>query len=281
MNAIYLTLIILGCTAQNITKKAYAQKTTGGVFFFNALTSLSAMLFFAVTSGKLEWDMGVLPYSIAFAVFHSVVMIFSVLAITCGSLSLTTLITSYSLMLPALYGLIFLHDPVSFGLVPGFILLMLSLVLINQKGDGSPVTLKWIIFVTLAFIANGMCSVVQKMQQIAFDGAYKSEFMIIALATSTIAMSIFAVLKERGDIRTYVKYGWLPGILCGLFNGLSNLFVMILSGRMSLSLMFPLISDGGIITTYIISRFFYRERLSKRQLAGFLLGVVSVVFLNI
>ena len=64
-------------------------------------------------------------------------------------------------------------------------------------------------------------------------------------------------------------------------NGIVNLFVMILSGKMPVALMFPLISAGGIIVTYIVSRFFYKEKLTKMQFAGFILGIASVVFLHI
>lgn len=59
-----------------------------------------------------------------------------------------------------------------------------------------------------------------------------------------------------------------------------NLFVMILTGLMPVSLMYPLISAGGIIVTYIVSKFFYKESLTKAQLIGFILGIGSVVLLN-
>ena len=126
-----------------------------------------------------------------------------------------------------------------------------------------------------------MCTVVQKMQQDAFGGNYKNEFMIVALAVVTLFMMVFAIIKEHKEIKTYLKAGWHWAILCGLLNGMVNLFVMILSGKMAVSLMFPLISAGGLIITYIVARFCYREKLTKIQLAGFVLGVFAVIFLNI
>jgi multidrug transporter EmrE-like cation transporter len=45
--------------------------------------------------------------------------------------------------------------------------------------------------------------------------------------------------------------------------------------------MFPLISAGGLIVTFIVSRFFYKEKLTRTQLVGFLLGLFAVIFLNI
>lgn len=281
MNVFYLISIILAMSLQNAVKKAYTNKNGGGVYFFGVLTCLSATLFFVVTSGGFEWNLKVLPYSLAFATAYSVTIVAGVLAINCGSLSLTSLVVSYSLMIPTLYGLVFLKESISFGFYPGILLLVISLVLINKKAESEPVNFKWMIYAILAFLGNGMCTVFQKMQQVAFDGAYKNELMIIALISGALVLGILSLIKERKQIGTYAKQGWYFGALSGVFTGTVNLFVMVLSGKMSASLMYPLISAGGIIATYLISRWIYKEELTKRQLIGFVLGIASVIFLNI
>ena len=60
-----------------------------------------------------------------------------------------------------------------------------------------------------------------------------------------------------------------------------NLLVMILSAAMSVSVMFPLISAGGIVVTFLISFFIYRENLSKKQYAGLAVGILAILFLSI
>lgn len=282
MSVLYLILIIFGCAFQNIIKKPYTQKTAGkGVYFFSLLSSLAAMLFFIITSDSFEWDKGLVIYSALFALSYMTATVFGLAAVTYGALSLTTLIISYSLMLPTAYGLMFLNDPIGPGLFPGLILLVASLFLINPKSADTPLTPKWIVCVFLAFVGNGMCSVVQKMQQIAFNGDYKNEFMILALVMVVILLSVFVIVKESKEIKTYAKAGWHISLASGIANGMVNLFVMILSGIIPVSLMFPMISAGGIIVTYFVSRFFYKEKLTKTQLVGFVLGIASVVFLNI
>lgn len=281
LNVFYLVAIIIGISGQSIVKKPYTQKTNGGgVYFFSTVLSVAALLFFVVTASKLDFDASFIPYSIGFAASYAVATVFMVLSVAYGSLSLTSLFISYSLMIPTFYGLI-LGDPVSKGFIPGIILLVISLFLTNKSDEKAKFSLKWIIFVMLAFVGNGMCSVVQKMQQVASDGKYKNEFMIIALAVVTIFMSLMSLFTERKQIKDYAKSGWHWALICGLLNGIVNLFVMILSERIPVSLMFPLISAGGLIVTYIVSRFFYKEKLSKTQFVGFLFGLAAVVFLNI
>lgn len=281
MDILYLLAIILGISGQSIVKKPYTQKTNGaGVYFFNTLLSAAALLFFVVTSSKFSFDISFIPYSISFAVSYAVASVFMVLAIAYGSLSLTSLFISYSLLIPTFYGLI-IGDPIGKGFIPGMILLVISLFLTNKSGEKANVSFKWLSFVFLSFLGNGMCTVVQKMQQIASNGAYKNEFMIVALAIVIVVMLIMSVLKERTEIKFFAKVGWHWAVICGVLNGMVNLFVMILSGKMPVSLMFPLISAGGLIVTFLVSRFCYKEKLTKLQLAGFLCGVASVVCLNV
>ena len=281
MNVVYLLSVILGVSAQDITKKIYTKKSNNGTFIFGAIMSLAAMAFFALLAGKMEWELGFLPYSLGFAVAYSLVTVCGVSAIACGPLSITTLVVSYSLMLPTLYGLVFLGDPITVGLIVGIVLLIVSLFLVTQKNKEAPLTLKWGVYVALTFIGNGMCSVVQKMQQDAFDGHYKNEFMIAAYAMVAVALFVFSLLKERPVLKQNAKAGWYLAIFCGAMNGMVNLFILILQGRMPLSVMFPLVSAGGIIVTYLISKFVYKEKLTALQFVGFLLGIASVVLLNL
>ncbi len=282
MSVFYLVSIILGLALQNIVKKPFAQKAAGkGVYFFSLLASLAATVFFLLTAGDFAWHGGLLLYAVFFALSYAAATVFALEAVVHGSLSLTALIVSYSLMIPTFYGLFFLDDPISFGLFPGLLLLVVSLFLINPKKTDLSVSLKWIVCVVLAFVGNGMCSVLQKMQQIAFDGAYKNEFMILSLAIVSVILGFLVIVKERKDVKAVARYGWLPALICGAANGVVNLFVMILSALMPVSLMFPMISAGGIAVTYIVSRFFYKERLTKTQFIGFLIGIASVVFFNI
>lgn len=136
-------------------------------------------------------------------------------------------------------------------------------------------------FVAVSFVGNGMCSVVQKAQQVTFDGKMKNEFMIIALLIAVAVLFTASLVKEKKDIPNCLKNGWYLCAATGLFNGMVNLFVMILAGMMQVSVMFPLISAGGIITTFIMSRFTFRESFSRSQLFGFIFGVAAVVLLNL
>ena len=281
-NATLLCLAAIGISMQATLKKYYTRKGCRGVFIFTAVSVSSACLFFIVSSGfNLNFTKEVLPYSIGFGVSYCLAVVTSFLAVKIGSLSLTSLITSYSLIVPTFYGLIFLDEAASVTFFVGFAILLVSLFLINSKRDGKTVSLPWMIAVLISFIGNGVCSTFQNVQQKKFEGMYKNELMVIALGGVAIVLFATALLKEKDDIIPSLRGGAHAMIACGLANGAVNMVVMLLAVRMNASLMFPIISAGGIVLTWSVSKFIYKEKLTKYQNAALVLGIIAVVLMNI
>ena len=282
MSILYLIIIIAGVSGQNVAKKLYTGRAgTSGAYLFTSLTALFSMVFFLVTSRGISWNFGIAPYSVAFALSFAAATLFSLLAVANGPLSLSSLMISYSLMIPTFYGIVFLKEPMTLYFLIGLGLLAISIFLVNKKNDESPITPKWLLFVFLSFAGNGLCSTFQKMQQHAFDGEYKNEFMIISLAIVFLIFAVAALVTNKGSFRHDLYHARFTAVASGVMNGVVNLLVMVLSGMMPVSVMFPLISAGGIIVTYIISKVFYKEKLTKIQFVGFLTGLASIVFLSI
>ena len=294
MNALLLTLVVFGITTQHVTKKIYNQKNSGGAYTFSAISALVALLFFLIVSGgKLQFSAAIIPHAIGFAVTYSLSIVFTFLAIKEGPLSITSLITSYSLLIPSIYGLIAWGEEFTYLLLVGIVLLVISIFLVQfdpkkvamdaktHPIEKKPLTLKWALYVSLAFIGGGGCSAFQKDQQLKFDGAYKNEFMIVALFITFIAISICALVFEKREVITYIRRGALLSSIGGAANGAVNLIVMMLSLRMAASVMFPIISAGGIVMASILSMTVYKEKLSAFQKVGLILGVSAIVVLNV
>lgn len=283
MNYFLLFLTAGLVTAQQAITKQYNIKTRSrNVFIYTALVNLAAMMFFVVISGfKLDFNLSILPYSIGFAVANVSALAGMTIALGAGQLALTSLIISYSLIIPTLYGLIFLKDGATSFTYIGIVLLVISLYFLNAKKENEKISLKWLIFVSISFVGNGMCSVVQKIEQSTFDGAYKSEFMILALLIVCVSMFTVGMLgkcKDRwGAVCDALKYAPAKG----LANGGVNFLVMVLTATIPNSILFPSISSFGIIFTYLLSKAVYKEEYSNKQKLGFVLGVISAIVLNI
>lgn len=289
INALLLLAVVAILAIASVINKLYNKDNDEkGVYAIAAVRTFSAMLVFVVVAlatspdGRLHFTPEIIGYSVGFAVAFGTCMVCNLLAVRYGSLSLTTLMVSYSLLIPTLYGLLFLGETVKKELIYGILCLVLSLFLIHYKKEGKGFSLKWIIFVLLCFVGNGMCSTVQRMQQISFNNQFSYEFMIIALGILTLFLLGFALgSAPKESVRT-IKKGWFWGAVYGVTNGLMNFFVMLLNkNQMPASVMFPIISGGSILLVVAVSRIFFKERLTKMQLAGVGVGILSLVFFNL
>lgn len=282
-NYLLLFSIVLGVGVQNIAKKFFNKKVIGGTYLFNAVSIFFALIFFVITMKNPIFSTEYLIYSFIFALSYITAGVFSFLAIKEGSLSLSSLIISYSLLVPSAYGLIFQNEKFTLFLLMGLTLLIISLFLINfeNKNEKPQITFKWLIYITLAFLGNGFCSTVQRIQQIKCEGKFKNEFMVVALLISFLVFMVLTFLYDRKDLLINVKKGFISCFICGISNGVVNLFVIILSLSMAASVMFPIISAGGIIFSAITAIFLFKEKLSKLQYLGLVIGIISVIFLNI
>ena len=180
-----------------------------------------------------------------FAISYAAATVFSVLAILYGPLAKTSLIISCSLLVPSLYGIFVqgiyikvikegsatlseaLKSALSPTLILGTILLVITLFLVNyekkEKGaEEKKVTLKWLVYVILAFLGNGMCSTVQTAKTDFYGAAGGNVFMIVALSIVVVLLlcAAFGFKGQRAAVKDTAEKGWLLALLCGGANGL-------------------------------------------------------------
>lgn len=282
MLTVSLMLILVGCgTMQNVFRKPYTNRFNGkGTHIFNAFTTGAAAIFFAAISGGLSFEPAILPYVLAFSLCYATSTITFMLALCCGPLSLSSLILSFSAIIPTCYGIV-LGEPIKyFTFLPGLILLLVSLVLTNKPEKNQKISFKWLALILTSSICNGGCAVFQAAQQVAFKEKYGNELMVYSLLIVTVVFLIFSLITERKELKLYLKFGAGFGALTGLCNGGLNLMLLLLRPLLGAALLFPLYSGGTLILTFFISTFFYKEKLSKIQILGFVLGLGSVILLS-
>lgn len=288
---VYLISIVIAQRFVSVAQKSYGNKITNGGFSFSAAVIFFQIVFFAVSGyiieGSLDFtNTAILPYALIFGICFGTAVVFDTLAVLSGPLSITTLFISFSLLIPTFYGIIFNSELPGLFFYIGLAFLIVSLVAVNLKKKGAKekkTSVKWFIFTMLGFLGNGGCTVSQTAQQKAFNGAYKSELMIIALAFAFIAIIIVAFITEKRSIWRNLKVGLPFHLLYAVSNGFVNLFVMMLTGGnlLPVSVIFPTISAGGILGSALLAMIAYKEKLTKLQIAGIIFGAVAGVFLNL
>ena len=137
---------------------------------------------------------------------------------------------------------------------------------------------KWCIFVLMAFCGDGITSTILKMQTLHFKGQYQNEFMIVGIGIAFVIMTILAFRKgAMNEMKGCCKYASLSGVA----NGIGNMLLMFMTTLIPNAVLFPSLSAGSQIFLLFISLTVYREKISKRQMVGYMFGILSIVLLNI
>lgn len=280
---ILLCVVVVCSTIESVFQKLYNCNTSPqkiGFFGFNFIVIISALIaFWFMPKSENVMPLDIYIYAGAFAATYLSARFFTLLAIGEGALSLTSLVVSYSLLIPTFYGVFFLHEELDMVKIIGLILLFVSLYFVGDAKKTGGVTKKWFLYIILAFAGNGMCSTIQKMYQLKSGGDFKAEFMIIALTVIAVVSIILTLYKEKKIPIPKLRNGGSLAIGIGIANALMNVFVMMLA-KYPAAIVFPTIQGGGIVLIYLVSRFCFKEKLSVNQNVGFCVGVLSLIFLN-
>ncbi len=281
---------IVALSFSNIFKKFFKFKAP---FTFSTFSLPFALLFFIVVffvqnGFTINIVHGLLRYSIPFAFCFCLSGIFSFLAIKEGDLSLSGLFISFSLILPTIYGLIFLNESPTIFFIIGMAFFIACLILTNIKvrnenDQRKPITLKWVIYILIASITNGVSPIIQTAQQKEYGAKYGSEMMIVALFIVFIVYFILTLTSKTKEKKKAAPSALLFGALSGICVGFVNFMVIYFSGNalIPLSIFFPLLSGGSLLITFAFGYFAFKEKYTLIQYAGIACGLISVVLLNI
>lgn len=292
---VFLLLInIVFVCAQEFIKKIYLKKiSTGSQMLYNFMMIAGAIPIFMITlTGKITFHLPTLCYAFLYIIAFSLALIFTMKALMTGSMALTVIVLSFALVFPLFAGMAFFGESLSWlGWISIFLLLLAFIMIINPAGEEKKtISIKWIIYVSLATIGNGVGGIIIKFHRTQYPLISSSEFMIIALfgvLTVCLIMLLSEIRKNSRFIESPINYKGtflattIYGLITGICNGVANLTSLILIEKIPLMAL-TLFGKGGIfILTFLVSTFVFKETMTKKQKFGFLCGVLSVILLSI
>jgi len=273
---------------EGVMIKKYNSKHKKGGFIFTALISLFAMLFFFVTDkGGLNFPPEMIPYGIASGAFYCMASFLTYVAYGCGSFVLTNLFLSYSLLFSVGYGLFVLGESATVLTYIGLGLMMISVFLVrgvkkdSAAEEKTKISLKWVICIALSVIGSGMFGVMQKLQQVKFEKSCDNEFMIVTLGFSAAVLLIAGIIMNGKDLLYILRHGGLYASAAGVSNGATNLLNLVVNAMIPISIAAPTRSGVKIVISFLISLFIFKEKLTKRQIAGVVIGAAALILLNL
>lgn len=282
----YLLILIktIANMGEGVAIKKYNAKHTAGGMFFTGILSLFALVFFAVSDRNgFLFPKEMFPYAIAYGLIYCIAYWLTFVALVHGSFTMSMLIISYSLVFPIVYGIVWLHDPVTMFTWIGFALLMVSLFLVRGKKEEKKTKFSatWLVAIIITMVGNGLLAIIQKVEQIRFNNSCNNEFMMVALGISAAVLLIGGLVKDHKDIKEILRYGVPYAGSAGVANGLNNLLGIYVNNLLPLSIVAPLNAGVKIVLSFLTAQFLFKEKYLKRQIVGVAIGTAALVFLNL
>ncbi len=274
-----LTVLTSMCSVgqSSFTKLSSAKGRASGVMRINAVKVGAAFLLFLLISfQRLQFHLPTLLFSAAYGLLLFGGNLFGYLALMRGSMAITSLIVSYSVLLPCIFGIAFLNESVTALRILGFVLLLASMYFLRRKADDdTKKSGRWLLYVVLTFLCNGVGSVLQKLHQTAYPGSYCNEFLLCALAVNLLLFALIAA-GRREKVRGGTVYAMVAGVLMGA----ANYLTLYLSAKVSASILFPMITVFSALLNVTVSALVFKDKFTLRQSMGILLGVGSVLLIK-
>lgn len=282
MGILLIFLSVCSNLAEGMIVKLHGQKGENNSFSFNALMALASMLFFVITqAGGFSFPAELWLYAVPSAICYCSALICTYFALRIGSFAISMMVISYSVVLPIVYGVVFLSEPATAFKLTAFAIMAASLYLSrgDTKDENRKFSLKWLIYILTAAVGSGFFAVVKKMQQLRFLEKCNNEFMILSLGLSVIALFVISIVTE-GGIKSVKPRTLLVAVGAGFSNGITNMLTLLINTMVALSISSPISTGMRIVFSFMISSIFLREKFLKRQILGVCLGAAALIMLS-
>jgi drug/metabolite transporter (DMT)-like permease len=261
---------------------------TGHSFFYCAVGAAFQALFILLLPpyGPLNFNMDALTLGAVFTVFNLLGVLLLFKALSLGPMGLTNVIIIVRNFLPIVVGLIFWNESVGLYQGLGLIVFVASLGMINltsrQGGDRKP-TLKWMLVALSSGLITGVAICVSKLYGFAQPTAFKEYLIAFNVIITLVLTPYLAVIWRKKELGKLARSGrfWFFSILSALGLAVANLLFMNYINAFSSALYFPMLSILAVLTTVLIGRIFFRERLNWQGLVGVGLSLAAIVLLNL
>lgn len=268
---------ILSVSQSVLTKLASTGGRVARTMSFNLLKTLGALLLFGLISvWNFKWHSPTIVYAVIYGVIQLICNISGYLALTKGPMALTSLIVTYNVVIPCVYGVGFLGEKVRILQAAGFVMLAVSMLLLKKKDGEVKFKRNWGLCTGITFLCNGINSVILKMHQTVYPGMYCREFICIALLVGFIVLFAVSLYTKQKPTLSETLFSVPSGMMMGGANFLS----LYLSAHIDATVLFPVTTVCSICLNCTLSKIIFKDKFTLMQIIGIILGVISVILIK-
>jgi len=286
---ILFVIAILFFTFQNISFKQFNlayMKNTASYFMFNAIYfTIICMIYAVVGINTSFFEFSIVSLALLFATSFIAAMYFYMKAMENGPLGLSFLFFSAGMLVPILFGIIFYNEPAPPHRLAGLVLLFVAFFISVRGKEGSKMNKKWITYILLGSLSNGIIGVAIKLCRIVISEDALTEFLFLGFGQAAVISLIIGMViigKYKSKITHFCALPFaVVAIMAAVSTAGGNYAMLLLSLNVPALIQFPVTNGSLVITSIITSRVVYKEQVTKQHLLAILIGLVAIIMLSL
>ncbi len=267
---------------------------------FNIITgAFTALIFFFINGAMNGFAIDLTPFSLLMAalliLFCGAYALIGFKIISMGSMAVYTMFLMLGgMMLPYVFGLIYLNEEFSYLRLIGLLLMVVAIALSGTEGGGEQKKKSSILFFLMCLIVfclNGSGSIVSKIHQLPQNEALTispTAFVMLAGIIRFVGFSLIYVGLCIHDRRKPIEYvpatvKLTPKIIGIMFafsavDGLSYLLQLIGAANLPATVLYPMITGGSVVLTAVAGLLFFKQKLDLKATIGIVLCFIATLF---
>lgn len=277
-----IILSIILATANNAILHGQSNNSLKKIFLFNFFVSFVWIVILLLLSAhKLELSKETLFYGMGYGVLQGMFLFFKMQAMATGPIGITTLLGNCSLILSTICGVVIWNESVNLWQILGVVLLAFALIFCTKFARDKRPQKMWIFYVLGFFVVAGAVGVYIKAFSLAVPQKTDSVFIISAVFMTFLYLILFFIVPGGKNTKKYLsKKDWIAAIACGIVSCSYNRLNSILTANISSIIFYPVFNGATILASTLCGYLFFKEKLSKRQILGLVLGIIALALIS-
>lgn len=246
-------------------------------FFFTALSSIVWLVILAPGADHKSFLSVEILFGVIYGSVQAMFLFFKMKAMSSGPVSVTSVVSNCSMVLTILLGILIFNENVSVPQMLGAALILLSgFLCVDPKAD-MKMTLRWKLYCVGFFIFAAAVGVIFKLFS-ASDGNGSSMMIVSAVTMVALLMLLSFVIEKKPKLNGKQA---LFALACGVLSCGYNRINLYLSGALPSVVFFPVFNGSIVLLSSLSGKFIFKEKLSKKQISGIILGICAIIILGI
>jgi len=244
--------------------------------------SVLGFIFFVPQNFQVSTHLSWLPYSILVGILFITMFFLIGNSSQKAGITVTSLAHKLSLVFPVLFSLICFHEKITLIKLSGLITAFVAIFLTVYKKEVRKTNLLFVVLPLLIFLGGGITdSVVKYVQALKATPDQAGLFSTFVFLVAFVIAAVVSVINNKTRILQWHTPTLALGIMLGIVN-FGSLYYIINAlnySKLNSSLVFALNNMSIVALSAILGFLLFHEKLSKLNMAGLFLAIVSLYFL--